>query len=335
MSFWRGRFIYKAMDSFSFSFGRHVETHAPTIGVAWALPADVSSFDQDTPVAPIVQKTLAAAVTCVGVGVHSGAQTTLVLRPAPVNSGITFIRTDLPEAIARIPAVWNAVCDTRMCTALTNAHGTKISTVEHLMAALAGFGLTNLDILVDGPEVPIMDGSSAPFVTLINATGVHEQAEAGKAIKVLRLVEVRDGDKLARLTPATDTTFSMEIEFASRAIGHQARSFTLADGSFSDELSDARTFGFLQEVEYLRSIGLARGGSLENAVVIDGDKLMNEDGLRHPDEFVRHKLLDAVGDLSLAGAPILGAYHGVKSGHALNNQLLHALFADPANWCYA
>lgn len=281
------------------------------------------------------QHTLAKEVSCVGVGVHSGAPAKLTLRPAPVDSGITFIRTDLSAEQGKIPARWDKVYDTRLCTALQNDVGGKISTTEHLMAALVGSGVDNVEVLIDGPEVPIMDGSSADFIDLIKSAGVDAQPAKRRVIRVLRQVEVRDGDKLVRLTPAAETSYSMDIAFDSRAIGAQSRSFTLKQGSFAQELSGARTFGFLHEVEQLRAMGLARGGSLDNAVVIDGDTIMNEGGLRYTDEFVRHKLLDAVGDLALAGHPLQAAYYGVKGGHALNNQLLRALFADAANWEWA
>ena len=284
---------------------------------------------------PVWQHTLARAVSCTGVGVHSGAPAHLTIAPAAADSGISFIRTDKPEGQNVIPARYDLVSDTRMCSALTNALGVGISTVEHLMAALAGCGIDNAVITIYGPEIPIMDGSSAPFVVLLEQAGVTEQAHKRRYIKVLRPVRVEDNGKWASYEPSGLPTFSMDIQFASQAIGQQVRDFTLVNGNFVHELGRARTFGFLQEVEQLRAMGLAKGGSLDNAIVIDGDRILNEDGLRYGDEFVRHKLLDSVGDLALAGAPIIGAFRSAKGGHALNNKLLRALFADDANWAWA
>lgn len=278
------------------------------------------------------QHTLGEPVRCRGIGVHAGTPAHLDLRPAPANSGLTFIRTDKPAAVNRIPARWDRVTDTRLCTALTNAHGVSVGTVEHLMAALAGCGVDNADILIDGPEVPIMDGSAAPFVDLIATAGCEAQSAPRRFVRVLKPVQVTDGDKWAALDVAEATTFTMTIDFQSPAIGRQTRTFALQPGGFRHDLARARTFGFLHEVEHLQKLGLAKGGSLENAVVVDGARILNPEGLRYTDEFVRHKLLDSVGDLALAGAPIRGSYHALKGGHALNNRLLQALFADPANW---
>lgn len=281
---------------------------------------------------PVWQHTLARAVSCAGVGVHSGAPANLTIAPAAADGGITFIRTDLLEGNNIIPASYDRVTDTRLCSVLANEHGASVGTVEHLMAALAGCGVDNAIISIDGPEIPIMDGSSAPFVLLIQQAGITEQAARRRYIRVLRPVRVEDNGKWASYEPAAIPSFAMEIDFASQAIGKQVRDFTLVNGNFVHELGRARTFGFLQEVEQLRKMGLAKGGSLDNAIVIDGDVVMNEGGLRYGDEFVRHKLLDSVGDLALAGAPILGAFRSAKGGHALNNKLLRALFSDDANW---
>ena len=286
------------------------------------------------PLAGERQQTLARAVSCTGVGVHSGALTSLTIRPAPVGSGITFIRSDL-SGDNRIPVAYDVVVDTRMCTAIANKAGARLSTVEHVMAALMGCGIDNAEILVNGPEVPIMDGSSADFVELIEDAGLTAQTAPRRHIRVLKTVRVEEADKWVSLAPAAEASFAMEIEFASAAIGQQSRQFTLFNGNFAHELSEARTFGFMHEVEQLRALGLGKGGSLENAIIIEGDKILNEGGLRYSDEFVRHKLLDAVGDLAMAGAPVLGAYRAHKGGHALNNRLLRALFADPANWEWA
>jgi UDP-3-O-[3-hydroxymyristoyl] N-acetylglucosamine deacetylase len=279
------------------------------------------------------QRTLKNTIHCCGVGLHSGARVSLRHVPADPDSGITFHRTDAAGRGAMIPADWRHVRDTRLCSTIGTDDGITIGTVEHLMAALAGSGIDNLVIEVDGPEVPIMDGSSAPFVFLIECAGVVEQQAPRKAIRILKPVSVGDDTRRATLTPADGFSLSFEIDFESAAIQRQSLSVEMADGTFKDDLARARTFGFLHEIDYLRANGLARGGSLENAVVISGDKIMNEGGLRFDDEFVRHKMLDSVGDLYLAGAPIVGHFHGRRSGHALNHQLLVALFADRTAWC--
>lgn len=278
-----------------------------------------------------LQHTLARAISIRGVGVHSGAPALLTLLPAPAGVGITFIRSDL-SGDNRIPARYDAVSDTRMCTIVANAAGASVATVEHVMAALAGCGVDNAELHIDGPEIPVMDGSSAPFVAMIEQAGLLPQEAARRQIRVLREIRLEENGKWASLTPSATRSYSFEIEFASKAIGAQKHSFALENGSFGQEVANSRTFGFLHEVEQMKKMGLARGGSLDNAVVIDGDSVMNPGGLRHEDEFVRHKLLDSVGDLALAGAPILAAYASYKGGHALNNKLLHALFANPTCW---
>ncbi|MEW5727562.1 MAG: UDP-3-O-acyl-N-acetylglucosamine deacetylase, partial [Pseudomonadota bacterium] len=237
---------------------------------------------------------------------------------------------------ASIPALWSNVGDTRMNTCLVNDDGVQVGTVEHLMSALAGSGIDNCVIDINGPEVPVMDGSAAPFLFLVECAGAVEQEAPRRAIRVLKHVSVSDGGKTASLAPGAGCTLRFEIDFASQAIARQEFAVTLDRGSFKSEISRARTFGFEQEVAMLRAAGLARGGSLANAVVIDstGTKVLNDDGLRYGDEFVRHKILDAVGDLFLAGAPFIGEFHGVRSGHALNNQLLRALFADSTAWTW-
>lgn len=281
------------------------------------------------------QRTLKTAIGCTGVGLHSGNKVTMVLHPAQADFGIQFKRTDIAGRGAMVPALWSAVGDTRMNTCLVNEDGVRVGTVEHLMSALAGCGIDNCLIEINGPEVPVMDGSAAPFLFLIECAGTVEQAAPRQVIRVLKRVTVTDGEKMASLAPANAFSLRFEIDFASQAIARQEFSVALTRGSFKSEISRARTFGFEQEVAMLRAAGLGRGGSLDNAVVIDstGTKVLNDDGLRYGDEFVRHKILDAVGDLSLAGAPILGAFHGVRSGHALNNKLLRALFADQTAWC--
>jgi UDP-3-O-[3-hydroxymyristoyl] N-acetylglucosamine deacetylase len=280
------------------------------------------------------QQTLKDAIHCTGVGLHSGARVSMTLRPAPVGAGVSFVRTDVAGRDRVVPARWDAVADTRLCTVVANADGVTVGTVEHLMAALAGCGVDNCTVELDGPEVPIMDGSSAPFVFLIECAGVAEQDAPVMALRVLKAVTVVDGGKSAALVPSDEPSYSMEIEFASAAVSRQRFRVALGPGVFKRELARARTFGFLHEVEAMRKAGLALGGSLDNAIVVSGDRVLNDGGLRFADEFVRHKVLDGIGDLHLAGGPILGAFHGVKSGHALNNRLLHALFADPSAWTW-
>ena len=226
------------------------------------------------------------------------------------------------------------VVDDRMCTTLGDGHGITIATVEHLMAALSGCGIDNLYVEVDGSELPIMDGSAAPFVFLIECAGVVEQDAPRRVIEILKPVRVEDEDRQAELSPGDGFTVGFEIEFGSGAIGQQDMDVELVNGTFKGELSRARTFGFVEEVDQLRAMGLALGGSLDNAVVVSGDEVLNEDGLRYKDEFVRHKILDCVGDLYLAGAPIIGHFKGSRSGHALNHSILRSLLADRDSWRY-
>ena len=283
-------------------------------------------------VTPAFQRTVRGSAECSGVGVHSGAPVTMRLCPAPEHTGIVFVRTDLKNGARRIPARWDCVVDTQLCTVVGNASGAKVATIEHLMAALYAYGIDNAVIEIDGPEVPVMDGSADAFVFLIEMAGIVAQAAPRRVIEVLKPVTVRHGDSYASLVPASDSHYSFDIAFAQAPINRQSYDFTLAADSFKSELSRARTFGFYEDVDRLRKMGLARGGSLENAIVIKDDKILNEDGLRYGDEFVRHKLLDAVGDLALAGAVIHGHFQGHCSGHALNNELLRALFADATAW---
>lgn len=253
--------------------------------------------------------------------------------PAGVDHGIVFHRADIVRDAAaeraRIPALWDRVSDTRLCSMLANGAGATVGTVEHIMAALAGCGIDNALISLDGPEVPIMDGSAAPFVFLLQCAGIIAQEAPRRVIRVLKRVEVQEDDG-ARvcLEPAADFSVDMTIDFPSAAIAQQRRQHKGYNGAFIDTIAEARTFGFLHEVEALRAAGLARGGSLDNAIVVAGDRIMNEGGLRYDDEFVRHKILDAVGDLYLAGAPLLARFTGYRSGHRHNNKVLAALFAD-------
>ena len=302
------------------------------------MPRDMSEFeDQDTgdnSHRPVRQRTLKSAISCTGVGLHSGNKVKMTLHPADVDHGIVFRRTDIVDGDADVPARWDHVVDTRLCSTLGNADGVTVGTVEHLMAALAGCGIDNLLVELNGPEVPVMDGSSAPFVFLVECAGVVDQDAARRVIRVLKTVSVEHDGVTASLSPGAHLSFDFEIDFDSAAISRQKISLNLINGAFCRDLARARTFGFLHEVEQMRAAGLAKGGSLDNAIVVSGDEILNEDGLRFDDEFVRHKVLDAVGDLYLAGGPVLGRFEGFCSGHALNNRLLRELFADDDAWCW-
>jgi UDP-3-O-[3-hydroxymyristoyl] N-acetylglucosamine deacetylase len=279
-----------------------------------------------------MQTTLKGAVEVRGVGLHSGSGVRMRLAPAPVNHGVIFIRTDMGGA--EVPALWNRVVDTRLSTVLEDAvTRARVGTVEHLMAALAGVGVDNARVYLDGPEVPVMDGSSAPFVEAIETVGLARQGAARRYIQVRKPVRVSGGaGQAAMLAPAEAAHFACSIDFAHPAIGRQDAALTLTPAAFRAEVASARTFGFACEVEAMRAAGLARGGSLENAVVFGNSGPLNPEGLRAPDECARHKLLDAVGDMALAGTPMLAAYTAERPSHGLNNALLAALFADRSAW---
>ena len=283
-----------------------------------------------------VQQTINCPVVCAGVGVHSGERARIVMKPAPAGSGIRFRRSDITDRDNTVIARGDHVSEVQLGTTLRNEAGVTVATVEHLLAACAGVGVDNLVIEIDGPEVPIMDGSSAVYCELMLSAGLRRQGAMRRRIRVLETVEVGDGVKTARLSPSVDNYLSIhaKIEFESRAIGTQQMSLRLLPGMFARDIAFARTFGFAQDVEKLKAMGLARGGSLENAVVLDGDSIVNPEGLRTNDEFIRHKILDAVGDLMLAGAPIAGVYEARQPGHALNNRLVRALLATPSAWCW-
>lgn len=280
-----------------------------------------------------MQATVKNAVTFQGVGLHSGAPARLVIHPAPAGHGIVFRRTDVTPSVD-IPALWDRVTPSKLCTLLDDGQGVTLSTIEHVMAALAGTGIHNALVSVDGPEVPILDGSAAPFVRGILRAGIATQAAPLRAIRVLRPVEVREGEAFARLSPADHLEIDFEIDFADAAIGHQEKRLDMANGAFLRELADSRTFCRQADVDAMRRNGLALGGTYLNAVVVDGAQVLSPGGLRHRDEAVRHKMLDAVGDLALAGAPLLAQYTGHRAGHAMTNRLLRALFADPDAWTW-
>jgi UDP-3-O-[3-hydroxymyristoyl] N-acetylglucosamine deacetylase len=280
------------------------------------------------------QRTLKSPIGCTGIGLHSGENMSMTLSPAAPGTGIIFRRTDITGKNNEIAASWRNVVDTRMATTVANDDGVKLATIEHLMAAFAGCAIDNVLVEIDGPEVPIMDGSAAPFVFLIECAGIIEQAAKRRAIRILRLIEIRDHAKSITITPATGFSITFEIDFDHSTLAQQHLGIDFINGNFKTDIARARTFGFEHEVTQLREAGLALGGSLDNAVVISGDKVLNGDGLRYGDEFVRHKILDCIGDLYLAGGPIMGHVQAMRSGHTLNHRLLGALFEAPDAWCY-
>ncbi|QDH74062.1 UDP-3-O-acyl-N-acetylglucosamine deacetylase [Brevundimonas sp. M20] len=279
-----------------------------------------------------LQKTTIAPAIIAGVGVHTGDRVRLAVRPAPVGTGIVFVRTDITDRDNRIPVTGEAVVDARLNTMIENAAGVRLSTIEHLMAAFAALGVSNAVVEVDGPELPILDGSALQFVQLLDRAGFRKQEAPVEYIEILEPIRVQEGDKSAVLLPCDRYEMRFEIDFATPVIGNQVVDFVVDEQTFRDEIMAARTFGFAHEVEALRKAGLARGGSLENAVVIDGDQILNPGGLRMEREFVKHKALDAIGDLYVLGAPLLGRYEGVRAGHAINNLLVRELLANPQAW---
>jgi UDP-3-O-[3-hydroxymyristoyl] N-acetylglucosamine deacetylase len=280
----------------------------------------------------IRQRTLKSLVKATGVGLHGGRKVQLVLRPAAPDTGVVFHRVDL-DPVVDLPADPYSVCDTRMCSGLER-DGAKVGTVEHLMSALAGLGIDNLHVDVDAPEIPILDGSSGPFVFLLQSAGIEEQNAAKRFLRVKKAVEFREGDKWVRLEPYDGFRLTFSIVFNHPAIDKTSTSVTVdfAEHSYVRDVARARTFGFMQDVDSMRANGLALGGSLDNAIVMDEYRVLNADGLRYFDEFVKHKVLDAIGDLYLCGHPLLASYNAHKAGHALNNQILRVLLEDPSAW---
>ena len=305
-------------------------------GARGSLKLYADGFDEQAPSngspGPVEQSTLESPVGCRGVGLHSGRDLSIELRPATPDTGIVLRRIDIANGGALIPVTWRNVVDSHLSTTVGNAYGVTVSTIEHLMAAFAGCGIDNAVVELDGPEVPILDGSAAPFVRLVERAGIARQKAPRRAIEVRKRVAVEDGDGAMSLTPAPVLSIDFEIDFDSAGVGPQQREFHADGGTFVSDIARARTFGFAHQVEELRAAGLALGGSLDNAIVIHDGRVLNRGGLRYRDELVRHKILDCVGDLYLAGGPILGRVHATRSGHALNHALLRALFADDDAW---
>jgi UDP-3-O-[3-hydroxymyristoyl] N-acetylglucosamine deacetylase len=277
------------------------------------------------------QSTLRAPGVCAGVALHDGTHVRLVLNPAPVGTGIVFVRTDIKDRDNRIAVRPDCVVDVRQCTTIGNAAGVRVSTIEHLMAALSAAGIDNLYIHLNGPEVPALDGSAEPFLKLIEQIGIKSLPAPRRYVKILKTIEVENGDSHARIEPAPCFQLDVTIDFAEEAIGRQRIAIEPDVKDFRDRLASARTFARSHEVAALRKAGLSKGGSYDNAVVVDGDKVLNPGGLRYSDEFVRHKALDLMGDMYIAG-PVLGRVTSVRGGHALNHKLVLALTADPQAW---
>ena len=278
-----------------------------------------------------MQYTLQNPISCFGIGVHSGNKTQVTLKPAPANNGVTFIRTDISQVDNRVSATYNNVFDTTLSTSIKNIAGTQISTIEHLMAAIWGCNIDNIIVEIDGPEVPIMDGSSKPFVFMIEYAGIKTQNAPKKQLKLLKEIHVFDNDCEIFAKPAENLQIDLTIDFASSAIGKQQHSLN-KKANFRTEIANSRTFGFLHELDYLQSKGLAKGASLDNAIGIDKDIILNHEGLRHDNEFVRHKMLDLLGDIFNAGGNFIGEINGYKTSHALNNKFLHKIFEDPYSY---
>jgi len=278
-----------------------------------------------------MQTTIQSPISCYGIGVHSGKKTQVTLKPAPSNSGVVFIRTDVSDVDNVIYASYSNVFDTTLSTSIKNIANVQISTIEHLMAAIWGCGINNVTVEIDGPEVPIMDGSSKPFVFMIEYAGVKTLGAPSKKLKILKDIHISDHGCEIFASPAEYTHIDLTIDFSSPAIGKQQHVFT-QNKSFKEELADSRTFGFLHELDYLQSKGLAKGASLDNAIGIENDIILNHEGLRHDNEFVRHKLLDMLGDFFSSGGEIIGNIKGFKTSHSLNNKFLRKIFNDPTSY---
>ena len=302
---------------------------------------DISEYSRGDILHPLLatgsyswQTTLLKKIDFSGVGLHSGSEVKVCIKPGEKNSGITFIRTDLNEETKKrkIKANYSFVSDTSLCTTIENEYGIKVSTIEHIMAAFNGSGIDNAEVELDGIEVPIMDGSSLPFLNLIEDAGIIQQSSKRKILKILQKVEVKEDDKICSISPSNGFNFIAEIDFDSPAVGKQSASLSIENYGFRDFAANARTFGFMKDVEYMKSLGFGLGGNLQNCIIIDNDQVINPDGLRHTNEFSRHKLLDAVGDIFTAGYRIQGSYNGIRSGHYMNNLLLKEIFSSPLNY---
>ena len=279
------------------------------------------------------QQTISNSISVKGIGLHTGNLVELTLEPAAVDNGIKFIRVDKKNDNV-IEAIWSNVSETVLSTTISNSYGVKISTIEHLMSALSGLHIDNLNIYINANEVPIMDGSSKPFVEMIEEIGIKKQSKKRKLLNVKKSIEVSENNTSVKIVPNNQFSIDFEIDFPSKIVSKQSCQLQLINGNYKTDIAAARTFGFEKDVKYLRSNGLALGGSLDNAVVVGENEILNKDGLRYTDEFVRHKILDSIGDLYLAGSPIIGYFYGNKSGHYLNNQLLRKLFSDESNYEY-
>lgn len=281
------------------------------------------------------QTTIGDSVSLIGIGVHSGERVSLSLHPADPDTGIVFVRSDrsMPRDI-EIAADWTRVSATELCTVIGDPSRATVATIEHLMAALRGMGIDNVVVEIDGPEVPVMDGSARAFVDAIDSVGIEAQSARRRYIKVLKPIRIESGAGYAELRPYDGSRFEITIEFADRVIGHQSLAIDLTPASFRGQIANARTFGFVHDLEKLLPLGLCRGSNLENSIAIKDDRILNPEGLRFADEFVRHKALDAIGDLALAGAPIMGLYRSYRGGHRLNFQALRALLSDETAWAY-
>jgi len=279
------------------------------------------------------QQTISNSISVKGIGLHTGNLVELTLEPAAVDNGIKFIRVDRKNDNV-IEAIWSNVSETVLSTTISNSYGVKISTIEHLMSALSGLHIDNLNIYINANEVPIMDGSSKHFVEMIEEIGIKKQSKKRKLLNVKKSIEVSENNTSVKIVPNNQFSIDFEIDFPSKIVSKQSCQLQLINGNYKTDIAAARTFGFEKDVKYLRSNGLALGGSLDNAVVVGENEILNKDGLRYTDEFVRHKILDSIGDLYLAGSPIIGYFYGNKSGHYLNNQLLRKLFSDETNYEY-
>ena len=298
-----------------------------------SIDTNCSGDDYQQSLGCVMQQTLARPIRCSGIAVHSGKKASLCVLPAPAGSGIVFKRVDITHKNNLIPCTVSAVTQTKLCTSLSNEQGVGVSTIEHLMSALNAFGVDNALIEIDSEELPIMDGSAAPYVFLLEASGLVQQQRSRRVIKITKEVCTQIGDAYARFSPAECFSFSFEIEFAHKAIGKQSYALeSLCWRDYRTKISRGRTFGFYEQIDAMRKQGYGQGGSFENAIFLGKDTVLNKDGLRYPDEFVRHKMLDSIGDIFICGHRILGHFHGHKAGHSVNIELLRTLETNRDCW---